>query len=227
MTVRTTKKIEKHSAPSLLDGIKKSQELSDIKKCNFIESIDVAINLGIDAKQSGQSVKGSVLLPNGSGKNPRIIVFTADSGQKKLAIDTGATMAGLEDLIMQIDGGFLDFDVCIATPDAMQKLGKVAKKLGTRGLMPSPKNGTVTNNIEKAISDSMKGKVNFKNDKSGIIHCLAGKINFDTKSLLENVEAIIVAVKASKPEGVKGKFIQKFYLNTTMGRSIQVATESL
>jgi large subunit ribosomal protein L1 len=219
--------VEKHFSKTLEDAIKKIQELTSVKKRKFIESLDLAVNLGIDAKQSDQTVKGSVLLPHGSGKKVKIIVFTSSEEQKKVALEAGAELAGLEDLIIKIEGGFLDFDCCIATPDVMQKISKVAKKLGPRGLMPSPKNGTVTSDIKKAISDAIKGKVDFKNDKAGTVHCLVGKSNFDENSLLENTKAILKAIKEAKPEGSKGKFIKEFYLNTTMGPSVQVAVDSL
>jgi len=138
-TKKVVQPVEKLHAASLEDGIKKLQELSATKKRKFIESVDLALNLGIDAKQSDQTVKGSVLLPHGSGKKVKVIVFTSNEDQKKLALDTGASEAGLEDLIAKIEAGFLDFDCCVATPDVMQKISKVAKKLGPRGLMPSPK----------------------------------------------------------------------------------------
>lgn len=219
--------ITKHVASNVEDAVKKIQELDFAKKRNFIESIDLAINLGIDAKQSDQTVKGSVLLPHGSGKKVRVIVFTGNEDQKQIAIKAGALHAGLEELVAKIEQGFLGFDCCIATPDVMQKISKVAKKLGPRGLMPSPKNGTVTSDIEKAVSDALKGKVDFKNDKAGTVHCLAGKANFDVKALVENITTIVKAVKDAKPESSKGKFIKEFYLNTTMGPSIQVPVESL
>ena len=218
---------EKLVASSLEEGIKKIQELCSVKKRKFIESIDLALNLGIDAKQSDQSVKGSVLLPHGSGKKVRIIVFTSNEEQQKLAITLGATESGLEDLIAKIEGGFLDFDCCIATPEVMQKISKVARKLGPRGLMPSPKNGTVTTDIKKAISDSLKGKINFKNDKAGTIHCMVGKVNFDTASILENSKAVVKAIKELKPESSKGKFIKELFLNSTMGPSVKISTDSL
>jgi large subunit ribosomal protein L1 len=229
---KNNKNIDKHSAKkhvaqSIEDAIKKIQEPEFAKKRNFIESVDLAINLGIDAKQSDQTVKGSILLPHGSGKKVRVIVFASNEDQKALAIKSGAIEAGLEDLIAKIEQGFLAFDCCIATPDVMQKISKVAKKLGPRGLMPSPKNGTVTSDIEKAISDALKGKIDFKNDKAGTLHCLVGKANFDPNSLLENITTIIKAVKDAKPESSKGKFIKELYLNTTMGPSIQVPVESL
>jgi large subunit ribosomal protein L1 len=225
--IKKVEKVEKHSAINLEEGIKKVQELAATKKRKFIESIDLAVNLGIDAKQSDQTVKGSVLLPRGSGKKVKVIVFTANEDQKKSAIEAGASMVGLEDLVAKIEEGFLDFDVCVATPDVMQKISKIAKKLGPRGLMPSPKNGTVTSDVKKAVSEALKGKVNFKNDKAGTVHCLVGKADFDPSFLLENIKAIVKAIKDSKPESAKGKFIKEFYLNTTMGPSVQIAVESL
>ena len=226
-TKKVQNNVEKHSAANLEEAIKKIQELSSAKKRKFNESVDLAINLGIDAKQSDQSVKGSILLPNGSGQKVRVIVFAADEDLQKEALAAGATLAGLEELVSKIEGGFLDFDCCIATPDVMQKISKIARKLGPRGLMPSPKNGTVTKDVKKAVSDALKGKINFKNDKAGTVHCLVGKVDFDAKSLLENAQAIAKAIKDSKPENSKGKFIKEFYLNSTMGPSVQVATDSL
>lgn len=225
--IKKIEKVEKYSATSLEEGIKKIQELAVAKKRKFVESVDIAVNLGIDAKQSDQTVKGSVLLPHGSGKKVKVIVFAANEDQRKSALEAGAIMVGLEDLLAKIEEGFLDFDVCVATPDVMQKISKIAKKLGPRGLMPSPKNGTVTTDVKKAVSDALKGKVNFKNDKAGTVHCLVGKADFEVNSLLENIKAIVKAIKDAKPEGAKGKFIKEFFLNTTMGPSVQIVTESL
>lgn len=224
---KNIKNIEKHSAANLEDAIKKVQELSNTKKRKFVETVDIAVNLGIDAKQSDQAVKGSILLPNGSGKKVKVIVLCANDAQRTAALDAGASLVGLEDLVTKIENGFLDFDCCIATPDVMQKISKIAKKLGPRGLMPSPKNGTVTADVAKAVSDALKGKVNFKNDKAGTVHCLVGKVDFEAAALLENAKTIIKAIKDAKPESSKGKFIKEFYLNTTMGPSVQVAIDSL
>lgn len=218
--------IEKFSVASIEEGITKVKELAK-KDRKFIESVDIAVNLGVDVKQSDQTVKGTVLLPHGSGKKIRAIVFTNNEEQAKIALEAGAVLAGLDDLIAKIDGGFFNFDCCIATPDVMQKISKVAKKLGPRGLMPSPKNGTVTTDIKKAVSDALKGKVDFKNDKAGTVHCLIGKINFENTSLIENLKVVIKAIKDAKPENAKGKYIKEFYLNSTMGPSVQVAVESL
>jgi len=222
------KVVEKLTAANISDAIEKLKELSNEKKRKFVESLDLAVNLGIDAKQSSQSVKASVLLPNGSGKKVKVAVFTGNEDQQAAALKAGASVAGLEDLITKIDKeGFLDFDCCIATPDAMPKISKVAKKLGPRGLMPSPKNGSVTQDIEKAIADALKGKIDFKNDKAGTVHCLAGKINFESKQLLENVNAILKSIKDSKPESSKGKFIKEVFLSTTMGPSVQIDTNGI
>lgn len=215
------------TASNLEEGLNKVLELSKANQKKFVESVDIAVNLGVDAKQSDQNVKGSLVLPNGSGKKVKVLVFAANDDIKKAALDAGAAHAGLEDLITKIDGGFLDFDCCIATPDVMQKISKVAKKLGPRGLMPSPKNGTVTNDVKKAIEDALKGRVDFKTDKAGTVHCLVGKVNFETSALLTNIKAVVKAIKEAKPEGAKGKYIKDFYINSTMGKSVKVAIDSL
>ena len=211
---KNIQKVEKHLAANLEEAVKKIQEMSAINKRKFNESVDIAVNLGIDAKQSDQAVKGSILLPNGSGKKVRVIVFSANEDQKKVALEAGAIMAGLEDLVAKIEGGFLDFDCCVATPDVMQKISKVARKLGPRGLMPSPKNGTVTTDVKKAVLDALKGKADFKNDKAGTVHCLVGKVDFAAKDLIENIKAVTKAIKDIKPESSKGKFIKEFYFSS-------------
>jgi len=218
---------ERLTAKTLEEAINKVKEIAIAKKRKFVESVDIAVNLGIDAKQSDQAVKGSVLLPHGSGKKIKVVVFTSNEDLQKTAIEAGALMAGLEDLVAKIEGGFLDFDCCIATPDVMQKISKVARKLGPRGLMPSPKNGTVTNDVKKAVSDALKGKADFKNDKGGTVHCLVGKVNFETEALLENAKVVIKAIKDAKPENAKGKYIKAFFVNTTMGPSVEVSSESI
>ena len=219
--------IVKHSAATLEEAVKKIHELSSTKKRKFSESVDIAVTLGVDAKQSDQSVRASVLLPHGSGKQVRVVVITADEAKKAASLAAGAILAGFEDVVAKIEGGFVDFDSCIATPDIMAKISKIAKVLGPRGLMPSPKNGTVTPDVAKAVSDALKGKASFKNDKAGIIHCLVGKIEFSSEALIENIKAVTKAIKDAKPEGVKGKFIKKFYLNTTMGPSVEVSIDAV
>jgi large subunit ribosomal protein L1 len=223
--VKKAPTIEKYSAANVAEALKKLQEISAANKRKFVESVDIAVNLNIDSKQSDQSIRGSVLLPNGSGKKVRVIVFAADEVKKKDAMEAGAVVAGSEDLLAKIEAGFLDFDYCIATPDIMPKIGKVAKILGPRGLMPSPKNGTVTPDVKKAVSDALKGKVSFKNDKAGIVHCLVGKVEFAAELLAENIAAVVKTIKDAKPESIKGKYIKKFYINTTMGPSVEVTSD--
>jgi large subunit ribosomal protein L1 len=218
---------EKIKVDSLEDAINKVKELSNSKQRKFIESVDIAVNLGIDPKQSDQAVKGSILLPNGSGKKIKVIVLTGNDEQQKIALESGATMAGLEDIVAKIEGGFLDFDCCIASPDVMPKISKIAKKLGPRGLMPSPKNGTVSNDIKKAVQEAIKGKADFKNDKGGTVHCLVGKVNFENQQLIENINVVVKAIKDAKPENAKGKYIKAFFINTTMGPSVEVSSETI
>jgi len=219
--------IVKHTALTLEEAVTKVHELAVAKKRKFVESVDISVNLGVDSKQSDQSVRGSVLLPNGSGKKVKVVVITADEAKKKDALAAGAIEAGFEEVVAKIEGGFVDFDSCIATPDIMSKISKIAKILGPRGLMPSPKNGTVTTDVAKAVSDALKGKVSFKNDKAGIVHCLVGKVDFKSEALIENIKAVVKTIKDSKPEGLKGKFIKKFYLSATMGPSVEVALEAI
>ena len=195
---------------------------SEKKARKFVETVDLVFNLAIDPKQSNQNIRGSVALPAGSGKKVRVIVFTDDESLQKEALDAGAVKAGLGELMADIESGFMDFDYCIATPDAMKSLSKVAKKLGPRGLMPNPKNGNVTNDVAEVTKQALKGKVNYKNDKFGIVHTIVGKINFSKEDLLSNIKAVVNAVKESKPEAIKGKYIKSVYLTTTMGPSVPV-----
>ncbi len=211
----------------LEEAVAKIIELSSLKKRRFIESLDLAVNLGIDPKQSDQTVKGVSLPPNGLGKEVRIAVFTSNEEQKKIALDNGALLSGTDEILTRVEEGFIDFDYCIATPESMTKISKIARKLGPRGLMPSPKNGTVTSDIKKAILEAKKGKVEFKNDKGGTIHCSSGKINFELNHLIENIKHIIKSIKESKPESSKGKFIKSIYLNSSMGKSVLVDPESI
>ena len=195
---------------------------SEKKARKFTETVDLVFNLAIDPKQSNQNIRGSVALPAGSGKKVRVIVFTDDESLQKEALEAGAVKAGLNELMADIESGFMDFDYCIATPDAMKSLSKVAKKLGPRGLMPNPKNGNVTNDVAEITKQALKGKVNYKNDKFGIVHTIVGKINFSNEDLLSNIKAVVNAVKDSKPEAIKGKYIKSVYLTTTMGPSVPV-----
>jgi large subunit ribosomal protein L1 len=195
------------------------------KQRKFVETVDLIFNLNIDAKQSNQNIRGAVALPAGTGRSVRIIVFTDNESLQKEALSAGAIKAGLNELMAEIEGGFMDFDYCIATPDSMRSLSKIAKKLGPRGLMPNPKNGNVVDDVLGAIKVALKGKINFKNDRYGIVHTNVGKVNFTNKDLISNIRAVVTAIKEIKPDAVKGKYIKNVYLGTTMGPSIAVDVE--
>lgn len=207
----------------LSDAIKKAKELAHAK---FDESIDINVNVGIDASKEDQVVRGSVFLPFGNGKTTKIAVF-AKGDHAQEAIKAGADFVGAEDLIEKIEGGWLDFNYAIATPDLMVMVGKVAKILGPRGLVPNKKNGTVTLDVKTAVSDLKKGRLFFKNDKNGIVHFSFGRVSFDSSKLLDNFLAFEKALVASKPSASKGKFIQKITIAPTMGPGIQVNPDEL
>ncbi len=211
----------------LVAAVERVKENASKKPRKFIETVDLAANLNVDAKQSNQNVRGAVELPAGSGKTVRVVVFTDNEDTQKQALAAGAIKAGLNDLISEIENGFLGFDYCIATPDVMKNLGKIAKKLGPRGLMPNPKNGNITTDVLGVIKQVLKGKVNFKNDRYGIVHMRVGKINFSSEDLILNIKAVVNAIKDAKPEGLKGKYIKSIYLSTTMGPSVAVDIDNL
>ena len=187
----------------------------------FNETVELAINLGVDPKHSDQVVRGTVVLPHGLGKTVRVLVIA--SGDKvREATEAGADFVGGEDMVTKVAGGWTDYDAVIATPDMMKSAGKLGKVLGPRGLMPNPKTGTVTFDVAKAIGETKGGKVEFRVDKAGIVHCGIGKINFDAAKLAENAHAIINAVIKAKPAAAKGKYVKSITLTSTMGPGIQI-----
>ncbi len=192
----------------------------------FDESVDVDMVLGIDPTKGEQAVRGSVLLPNGIGKKVRVLVF-AKGEQEDVARSAGADFVGAEDLVEKILGGWLDFDAAVATPDLMALVGKVAKILGPRGLLPNKKVGTVTSDISGIVNDLKKGRVTFKNDKGGVLHAPCGRVSFGEDKLLENFSALIKAVQNCKPATSKGKFIRKVTLSSTMGVGVSVNPDEL
>jgi len=192
----------------------------------FDESIDVAINLGIDAKKSDQSVRGAVVLPRGTGKTMRVAVF-AQGANAKAAQDAGADIVGFEDLAEKIKGGFMDFDVVIASPDAMRVVGPLGQILGPRGLMPNPKVGTVTANVAEGVKNAKAGQVQYRADKAGIVQCTIGRASFPVDALQENLSALIAAVNKAKPATSKGIYLRKVCLSSTMGAGIRVDHASL
>ena len=192
----------------------------------FDESVDVAMRLGVNPKQSDQMVRGTVVLPHGIGKTKRICVLAL--GEKvKEAEAAGADFAGGDELIEKIAGGWIDFDVVIATPDIMRGVGKLGRILGTKGLMPNPKSGTVTFDIKKAVEETKAGKVEFRVDKTSIIHSTVGKASFDEAKLVDNVRVFLQAVQHARPAAAKGKYIRSMSLSTTMGPSFKIAEDVL
>jgi large subunit ribosomal protein L1 len=192
----------------------------------FNESIDVAINLGIDAKKSDQTVRGSVVMPAGTGKTVRVAVF-AQGDRAKAALDAGADIVGLDDLAADIKAGKMDFDVVIATPDTMRVVGTLGQVLGPRGLMPNPKVGTVTQDVATAVKNAKAGQVQYRADKTGIVQCTIGRASFTVDALAENGKALLDAVNKSRPAGVKGIDLKKISVSSTMGVGVRVDQSSL
>jgi large subunit ribosomal protein L1 len=195
--------------------------LKDCSKTKFDESVEVAINLGIDPRKSDQAVRGSTVLPKGTGKSVKVAVF-AQGDQAKDAAAIGADYVGMDDLAEKIQQGLMDFDVVISTPDAMPIIGKLGKILGPRGLMPNPKTGTVTKDVKQAVINAKAGQVRYKTDKNGIIHCAIGKVSFAETALLENLNALLNDLVKVKPSSSKGIYMKKISLSTTMGPGVTV-----
>ncbi len=217
-------KVDRMKVYDVKEAIALLKECSKERK--FDETIEIAMNLGIDTKHADQQVRGMVTLPNGSGATVRVAVFAKDDKAKE-AKAAGADIVGAEDLLEKIQGGDLDFDRCIATPDMMSLVGRVARILGPKGLMPNPKLGTVTPDVEKAVKDAKGGALEFRAEKAGIIHARVGKASFTDKNLVENVAAFIEAIKRAKPTGSKGTFIEKISLTSSMGPGLKVSLESI
>jgi large subunit ribosomal protein L1 len=192
----------------------------------FDESIDVAVNLGIDSKKSDQVVRGSVVLPRGTGKKVRVAVF-AQGANAEAAKTAGADVVGFDDLAERIKGGFMDFDVVIATPDAMKVVGPLGQVLGPRGLMPNPKVGTVTPNVTEAVKNAKAGQVQYRADKAGIVQCTIGRASFPVEALAENFDALLGAINKSKPATAKGVYLKKVSVSSTMGVGIRVDHSAL
>lgn len=191
------------------------------KAAKFDETVDVAFRLGVDPRHADQMVRGTALLPHGTGRAVRVLVFAAGEKAQEAAT-AGAEHVGLDDLIEKINGGWLEFDNVVATPDVMGKVGKLGKVLGPRGLMPNPKMGTVTFDVAKAVGDLKRGKVEFKVDKSGNLHVVAGKASFGRDRILENFHALLEAVLKAKPSGAKGIYVRTVAISTTMGPSVRI-----
>ena len=201
--------------------------LKDNAKTKFVESVDVAIRLGIDAKKSDQGVRGSTVLPHGTGKPVRVAVFCPAGEKAEAAKAAGADAVGMDDLATQMQGGDIDFGVVIATPDAMRVVGKLGQLLGPRGLMPNPKVGTVTPDVVGAVKNAKAGQVRYRNDKAGIVHCSIGKVNFEIDALRDNLNALIADLIKGKPSTAKGQYLQKVSVSSTMGLGVIVDPSTL
>lgn len=200
--------------------------LKEFATAKFRESLDISVNLGVDPRKSDQVVRSSTNLPKGTGKTVRVAVFAQGDNATK-AVNAGADLVGFEDLADKIKAGEMDFDVVIATPDAMRIVGQLGQILGPRGLMPNPKVGTVTMNVEAAVQDAKSGQVRYRTDKNGIIHCTVGKVDFTSEDLMENISALLIDLKKAKPASSKGMYIKKITLSTTMGPGIAIDLSSI
>ncbi len=200
--------------------------LSELTSVKFRESVEVAVNLGVDPRKSDQMVRGSTVLPNGTGKSTRVAVF-AQGDQAEAAQAAGADVVGFEDLAERVQGGELDFDVVIATPDAMRVVGRLGQILGPRGLMPNPKVGTVTQDVTQAVKNAKAGQVRYRTDKNGIIHAPIGKVDFDTTALRENLQALLNDLNKAKPSTSKGMYMKRVTVSSTMGPGLKVDKASL
>lgn len=212
---------EKFEADKAYSPAEALQIVKDCAVANFDESVDVSIRLGVDSKKSDQIVRGATVLPNGTGKNVRVAVF-AEADQAEAAKLAGADLAGLGDLVEQVEKGQVEFDVAIATPDSMREVGKLGQILGPRGLMPNPKVGTVTADVAGAVKNAKAGQVRFRTDKGGIIHCSIGRVQFDTSKLEENLEALVADLVKAKPASAKGVYVKKVTVSSTMGAGVIV-----
>jgi large subunit ribosomal protein L1 len=217
------KNIESDAEIAVNEAVGKLKELAFAK---FDESVDIAIRLGVDPKKSDQMVRGTVVLPHGTGKDVRVLVF-AKGEKEKEASDAGADYVGAEDLVEKIQKGWFDFDKAVATPDVMGLVGRIGKLLGPRGLMPNPKLGTVSFDVGKAVKELKAGKIEFKVDKTGIVHLPVGKVSFDSEKIVDNIRSALEAISKAKPSTSKGKYLKKISVSSTMGPGIRVNVDSI
>lgn len=220
-------KIRENIKPNYLYNVTEAiAVLKEFASSKFKESVDISVNLGVDPRKSDQVVRTSTNLPKGTGKTVRVAVFAQGDNATK-AKNAGADLVGFEDLAEQIKAGEMNFDVVIATPDAMRIVGQLGQILGPRGLMPNPKVGTVTMNVEAAVTDAKSGQVRYRTDKNGIIHCSIGKVDFSADDLIENIAALLIDLKKAKPTSSKGVYFKKISLSTTMGPGLALDIASI
>lgn len=217
-------KVEAGKAYSVEEAVSVLSELSSQVK--FKESIDISVNLGVDARKSDQAVRGSTVLPNGTGKSVRVAVFTQGENAEK-AKEAGADVVGMDDLAEEVKKGNMDFDVVVASPDAMRVVGQLGQILGPRGLMPNPKVGTVTPDVATAVKNAKAGQVRYRTDKNGIIHAIVGNVEFSADAIKQNVEALLADLKKAKPASAKGVYLKKVTLSSTMGPGLVIDQTSV
>jgi len=218
-----SEKVDREKMYPLQDALAMVKELASAK---FDESVEIAVALGVNPRKSDQNVRGSTVMPKGTGKSVRVAVF-ADGELAEQAIAAGADLVGMDDLAAKVKGGEMDFDLCIAAPDAMRVVGQLGQILGPRGLMPNPKVGTVTRDITTAVNNAKSGQVQYRTEKGGIIHCAIGKVSFSVEDLNENLEALIDDLIKAKPSSAKGQYVQRVSLCSTMGPGIKVERSTL
>lgn len=216
-------KVDRNDAKAIDEALALVKELATAK---FNESVDISVNLGVDPKKSEQAVRGSTVLPNGTGKSVRVAVFAQGDNVEK-ATEAGADLVGFEDLAESIKGGTIDFDVLIATPDAMRLIGQLGKILGPRGLMPNPKVGTVTPDVAGAVKNAKSGQVAYRTDKAGIIHCTIGRADFEVNALKENLAALLADLMKAKPSSAKGVYLKRLSVSSTMGPGVVIDQASI
>jgi large subunit ribosomal protein L1 len=215
--------IDKKKEYKISEAVELVKKLANTK---FDESVDVAVRLGVDPRHADQMVRGTVVLPHGTGKNVRVLVLTRGPKEQE-AKEAGADYVGFDEYIKKIQEGWLDFDVVVATPDVMPEVGKLGKILGARGLMPNPKSGTVTNDVGKVVKELKAGKIQFRVDKAGIVHASIGKASFDAQKLIENFKALMSTILRLKPASAKGQYVKSVYLSSTMGPGIKIDRNEL
>ncbi len=208
---------------SIIDAV---QALKESSKVKFTESVDCAVRLGVDPRHADQMVRGTVTLPNGTGKEVKVLVI-AKGAKAQEALDAGAEFAGFEEYLEKIKGGWTDVDVIVATPDSMGELGKLGRILGPKGLMPNPKSGTVTQDVANAVKEVKAGKIDFRVEKAGIVHTSIGKMNFEAEKLAENARAFLNTIVKLKPASAKGQYIKSIYLSSTMGPGLKISKEEI
>ena len=218
-----SKKVDASKEYTINEAISTLKESSKVK---FVESLDCAIRLGVDPRHADQMVRGTVSLPNGTGKEVRVLVIAKEPLAKE-ALDAGADYAGFEEYLEKIKGGWPDIDVIVATPDSMGELGKLGRILGPKGLMPNPKSGTVTKDVANAVKEVKAGKIEFRVEKTGIVHTSLGKLNFETDKLVENTQAFINTIIKLKPSSSKGQYVKSLYLSSSMGPGLKITKDEI